>query len=163
MGIIVLGVIAVSFASLLYVAKKNRVIVYKNPSDIFISLSPWIIYLVLGIIATKKHWIEDNNPYGAAHIIIILIAILVLLFIIYRSYQQNGSILLGIVIGIAKTLIAFTAFLYLIYLIAPADKNGEESTGKLISVGIFGLIITTLVNGNRVSKMKNEAIQTPEV
>lgn len=149
----------IAFVAMLIAGATNKIVIYFNVRDFFVSFMPWVsILLGWALMDVYQHEGElDLNALSGIQSFILYASLTVsAMFFVWSmklSITHNRSVLLGLLVGIFKILSALLGVLVLAGQVGKIfdDKSRmKEVLVASIVIGIFVWLGDKLVNGERV-------------
>lgn len=139
----------------LFFGLTDRAIFYNNSGDFFFCFIPVAGFAAIHLIFSFLLSIKDDRVNYLA----IAFATLLLMYVIYRSCVLNNmNYFVGITVGIAKVTLGLFAFIQLYRILSPGGRDEYErrkdQIGGAILFALCSLLISTLVNGERVAAIR---------
>ena len=153
-------IFAICFVTTLIAGMTNKVVIYFNFKDLFMSFMVtgiWFVAAFLVAIYSTEGQGENLNLMQMSILYITAgISILCAIFNIKQSIQHNRNIPLGLLIGVFKIITGLLFILIALgYLFGKSSSESENSSGMgtiiiILLLGIFVWIAVKLVNGEDV-------------
>jgi len=151
--------IVISFVAMLIAGTTNKIVIYFDASDFFISFMP-CGSMITGLILLNIYQHEGNVDFNLlsemqTFIWYVSISMSAIFFIwsIKLSIRYNRSISLGIFVGIFKMLSALLGAVVLVGQVGKIFSNDSSMKDALIAMLIFSIFIwlgKNLINGKQV-------------
>ncbi len=152
-----------SFATIFVLGLTNRVVIFYNGVDLFWSVSPLLWMLISVVMAyalvpeaarvpDETVNLLDHTASKTALWVGIALSMFGVFKTLHASIRHNG-LLLGLLIGVFKTVCAIFVTLLLLGKIADFFSDDASVGQRLLSVVVFGAflwVLNCLVNGERV-------------
>ena len=160
---ILLGVI---FVGTVIAGATNKVVIFFNWSDLINTIMIFISPLVIGGGGMAIFQDQNGEINETTETIIIVLAVITTAFFIIKSFmlsiKYNKSLLVGLFIGLMKTVIAILGVLIVIGYIGKLTDGEYKTIGQWIFLGlicgIFIWLAKKLVNGQSVYSEKDWAL-----
>ncbi len=146
--------VVISFIGMLLVGMNNKIVIYFDKRDFYISLMPWVSLFIGLFIAS---WFETPFIQNSFLVISFIAAVLFSVWAVKLSVIYNQSTLLGVFVGIFKVL---CSLLGIVLLIGTLQKMFSKDSGLkdfivgTILLGVFIWIGKKLINGEQVYRSK---------
>ena len=157
-------IFVICFTTALIAGMTNKVVIYFNFKDLFISFMVtgiWFVAAILVVIYSTEGQGENLNTMQTNILYITAgISILCAIFTIKQSAQHNRNIPLGLLIGVFKIITGLLFILIALgYLFGKSSSESENSSGMgaliiILLLGIFVWIAVKLINGEEVYRKK---------
>ena len=160
----ILLVFVICFITTLIAGMTNKVVIYFNFKDLFISFMAtgiWFVAVFLVVIYSTEGQGDNLNTMQRNILYITAgISILCAIFTIKQSVHHNQNIPLGLLIGVFKII---TGLLFILiafgYLFGKSSSESENSSGMgaliiILLLGVFVWVAVKLINGEEVYRNK---------
>ena len=157
-------IFAVCFVTTLIAGMTNKVVIYFNFKDLFISFMVtgiWVVAAILvGIYSTEGQGENLNTMQTIIMYITAGISILFVIFTFKLSIQYNRNFPLGVLLGVFKIITGLLFILIALgYLFGKSSSESENSGGMgalifILILGIFVWVAMKLINGEEVYRKK---------
>jgi len=148
---LILWLLFFGFLTILASGLVNKVVIFYDELDLYISFAPWIFLAVFGLIA---HSFDEGFIRSAiTWIFVYTVPVILVLISIYLSITYNRSVLIGLIVGPFKLLFSLLGIISFFHSIL--TWFGDESSYKdmiiaSIILSITGWLTVKLINGESV-------------
>jgi hypothetical protein len=164
----IIVIVFISFATMLIAGATNKIVIYYDVKDFFVSFAPWVSVISGILLINLYHHGEEQISFSNMTKIQLLFwyagLVFALLFTIWSiklSITHNKSIVLGFFVGwfkIILTLLGVVILIGQIKKIFDKDSNMKDTFLSLLIFGIFVWMGKRLINGKEVYIAKGWAL-----
>lgn len=163
--------VVVAFIAMLIAGATNKIVIYFNAGDFFVSFMPWgsiLIGMILLNVYQHEGEVDFNALSGMQSFIWYASLSLSAIFFIWSmklSITHNRSIALGLFVGIIKVLSALLGVVVLVGQVGKMFSDDASMKDALIAMLVFGVFIwlgKKLINGEQVYLAKGWALPERE-
>jgi len=158
----IIGVVVIMIAGV-----RDRVVIYFDKKDFWISFLPWVLYFVCVYLVTPADAQAPVDftapPEDMVIPLYITYAVIVLCLIenTRRSIYYNRNVFLGIFIGVFKVLFSFFAVIGSLGYISRVMDSSKTFSQRAAALALFSLLQTLwaeFINGHDVYRQKGWAL-----
>lgn len=148
---LIFWVIFFGIATILIAGVTDKVVIFYDTSDLYLSFAPWLLVTIFGFMASTF-----NNHFIQNVILLIFVYIIpgiLVLTSVYNSICYNKSVFIGLIVGPFKLLLALLGIVTFINSIISwldDDISFKKSIIATIIFSITGWITAKLINGESV-------------
>lgn len=125
----------------IFLGFKKKITVFRDYNDlglVFLSiLLPYILMYLLSIFFT--------DHMSIAYTFVIIVGLILFVWIVVRTYQDNNNILFMLIALITKTSLCFLFIFNLLSFVSPEGKNADKRRSVRYALLAFLLLLTPLI------------------
>ncbi len=143
---IIIFIVIAAFIGMLIAGATNKIVIYYDVSDLFISIAPWVILLIPNFLGLVE-------PHSFFWYVLNCISVIFALWSIKLSIDYNRNLVLGLFVGIFKLSAALLGVLVVfdkLLTLEDKDSSASDTIKAMLVLAIVGWISKILINGEQV-------------